>query len=101
MDQMASALGDASGMLALCCQPAELEGKVDIPNHLRFWGVDSGIRHYVGGSDYGAVRTGAFMGLRIASQLAADSADAHCVTALGKKSNTIRIPFTIYTLVYI
>lgn len=152
MDQMASALGEEGRLLALRCQPAEVEGTVAMPGHLRFWGVDSGeswgraagmpahlhssgegeggqvvvqqachgtckakvcpppspagsglsgmpdtptrivlptwangaranplpptlllpagIRHSVGGSDYGAVRVGAFMGLRIASQLA-------------------------------
>ena len=74
MDQMASALGRAGALLALRCQPAEVEPPVAVPPHLRFWGVDSGIRHSVGGSDYGAVRAGAFMGLRIASQLAHDDA---------------------------
>jgi L-arabinokinase len=38
---------------------------VRIPSELEFWGLDSGERHAVGGSDYGAVRTGAFMGLRL------------------------------------
>jgi galactokinase len=65
MDQMASSLGEAGWLLALRCQPAELEKPVHIPNHLKFWGIDSGIRHSVGGSDYGAVRVGAFMGLKI------------------------------------
>jgi hypothetical protein len=32
---------------------------------VRFWGIDSGIRHSVGGSDYRSVRVGAFMGLKI------------------------------------
>ncbi len=68
MDQMASALGEAGWLLALCCQPAEVEKPVHIPNHLKFWGIDSGIRHSVGGSDYGAVRVGAFMGLKILHQ---------------------------------
>lgn len=35
-------------------------------------GTGAGIVHSVGGSDYGHVRVGAFMGLRIASQLAAE-----------------------------
>ena len=65
--QMASALGEPGRLLALVCQPAEVQGCVGIPGHLRFWGVDSGVRHSVGGSDYGSVRVGAFMGLRIAS----------------------------------
>lgn len=37
---------------------------------IRFWGVDSGIRHSVGGADYGSVRVGTFMGLRIIHDLA-------------------------------
>lgn len=67
MDQMASALGEADCLLALRCQPAEVVGKIHIPSHIKIWGVDSGIRHSVGGSDYGAVRIGAFMGLKILS----------------------------------
>lgn len=75
MDQMASALGEADWLMALCCQPAEVERPVHIPQHVRFWGIDSGIRHSVGGSDYGAVRTGAFMGLKILSMNASTSSD--------------------------
>src|SRR6185295_18685019 len=35
---------------------------------LKLWGIDSGIRHSVGGSDYGSVRAGAFMGHRIINE---------------------------------
>ena len=73
---MASALGEAGWLLALKCQPAEVETPCPIPDHLRFWGVDSGIRHSVGGSDYGAVRTGAFMGLKILSTVSSSSKKA-------------------------
>jgi hypothetical protein len=38
---------------------------VNIPHHVQFWGIDSGIRHSVGGADYGSVRVGTFMGRRI------------------------------------
>ncbi|KAJ9537190.1 hypothetical protein OSB04_029923 [Centaurea solstitialis] len=65
MDQMASACGEANKLLAMVCQPAEVLGLVDIPIHIRFWGIDSGIRHSVGGADYGSVRIGAFMGRKI------------------------------------
>ncbi|KAG2442516.1 hypothetical protein HXX76_002602 [Chlamydomonas incerta] len=67
MDQMACTLGQQHSLLALLCQPAEVRGTVELPPHVAVWGVDSGIRHSVGGSDYGSVRVGAFMGLRIAS----------------------------------
>ena len=44
MDQMAAALGQEARLLALHCQPAEMQGCVAIPPHLQFWGVDSGER---------------------------------------------------------
>ncbi|XVE97217.1 hypothetical protein REPUB_Repub03eG0001500 [Reevesia pubescens] len=45
MDQMTSACGEANKLLAMVCQPAEIIGLVAIPSHIRFWGIDSGIRH--------------------------------------------------------
>jgi galactokinase len=69
MDQMASALGQHGALLALLCQPAEVQGCVAVPPHARVWGIDSGQAHSVGGADYGSVRVGAFMGLRIAGEL--------------------------------
>jgi galactokinase len=68
MDQMTSALGRADALLALHCQPAEVKGFVELPPSIGFWGIDSGIRHAVSGSDYSSVRTGAFMGYRIIAQ---------------------------------
>ena len=65
MDQMTCVFGEENALLALLCQPAELQPSVAIPDDIEFWGLDSGERHAVGGSDYGAVRAGAFMGLRI------------------------------------
>jgi L-arabinokinase len=70
MDQMTSACGMPAALLALRCQPAELEPAVAIPAHLEVWGLDSGIRHAVSGADYGSVRVGAFMGYRIIADLA-------------------------------
>ncbi|XP_075640495.1 L-arabinokinase-like [Castanea sativa] len=48
MDQMTSACGEANKLLAMVCQPAEIVGLVQIPSHIQFWGIDSGIRHRVG-----------------------------------------------------
>lgn len=74
MDQMTSACGEADKLLAMVCQvdnlkefaavvliafrrmnnvrtflfivqPAEVLGLVEIPGHIQFWGIDSGIRH--------------------------------------------------------
>jgi L-arabinokinase len=81
MDQMTSALGRHDRLLRLRCQPAAVEGHVSVPSGYRFYGIDSGIRHAVGGSDYGTVRTAAFMGYRIIADLAGLTAtsDGACV----------------------
>ena len=42
MDQLTAALGEAGRLLALKCQPAEVQGCVAAPPHLQFWGLDSG-----------------------------------------------------------
>ncbi|MDP9151503.1 MAG: GHMP kinase [Myxococcota bacterium] len=65
MDQMTSACGERDHLLALLCQPAELQGAAAIPRELEAWGIDSGIRHAVSGASYGSVRVAAFMGYRI------------------------------------
>ena len=65
MDQMASATGESHQLMRMHCQPADVQGHVAIPDHLAVWGIDSGIRHAVGGSDYGSVRIATFMGYRI------------------------------------
>ncbi len=70
MDQMTSACGEADRLLELLCQPATLRGTLKLPEELEVWGIDSGVRHSVGGSDYGTVRTAAFMGYRIIADIA-------------------------------
>ncbi|KAK1611773.1 hypothetical protein QYE76_035446 [Lolium multiflorum] len=72
MDQMTSACGEANKLLAMVCQPAEVKELVTIPNHMRFWGLDSGIRHSVGGGDYGSVRIGTYMGRKMIKCAASD-----------------------------
>jgi L-arabinokinase len=76
MDQMTAACGEANRLLALLCQPAELQGTVAIPDELAVWGIDSGIRHSVSGADYGSVRVGAFMGYRMMAAMAGLRVDA-------------------------
>ena len=70
MDQITSHCGEAGKLTALVCQPAEIRGSLDIPDDVEFWGLDSGVRHAVSGSDYSSVRVGAFMGYRIIAELA-------------------------------
>jgi galactokinase len=70
MDQMTSACGQRGRLLRLRCQPGTIEGYVDIPEGYRFYGIDSGVRHAVTGSDYGTVRAAAFMGYRMIAEMA-------------------------------
>jgi len=70
MDQLTSVSGRRDRLLRLRCQPGTIEGTIEIPDGYRFYGIDSGIRHAVAGSDYGTVRTAAFMGYRIIAELA-------------------------------
>ncbi len=74
MDQMTASCGEDGELLVLLCQPDELWGTVKLPEELEVWGIDSGIRHSVGGGGYGRVRTAAFMGYRII----ADEAGLDC-----------------------
>ncbi|MEM7032288.1 MAG: GHMP kinase [Chloroflexota bacterium] len=70
MDQMTAVCGHNNQLMALLCQPAELQGDVALPEDIAVWGIDSGVRHAVSGADYGSVRVGAFMGYRIIADLA-------------------------------
>ena len=70
MDQMTASCGQANQLLALLCQPAELQDMITLPDDVAVWGLDSGIRHAVSGADYGSVRVGAFMGYRLVAEQA-------------------------------
>jgi len=65
MDQMTAACGRRDHLLALLCRPAELRGQLPIPGAVAFWGIDSGVRHAVGGADYAGVRAAAFIGRKL------------------------------------
>ena len=70
MDQMTSICGETGKLMALLCQPGELLGTIKLPEELEVWGIDSGVRHSVGGADYEMVRAAAFMGYRIIAEAA-------------------------------
>ena len=65
MDQMTSALGVANGLLLILCQPHEVQGTQDLPPGVRVFGINSNVKHSVGGSAYTRARVAAFMGRRI------------------------------------
>ena len=69
MDQMTAVFGERDRLLLLLCQPAELQRMITLPRQLLLWGIDSGIRHSIGGGDYASVRASTFTGLRMISDL--------------------------------
>ena len=71
MDQMSAACGQTDELLALLASRASCRGNIKLPEELAVWGIDSGIRHAVGGADYTTVRTAAFMGYRMIADMAA------------------------------
>ena len=62
MDQLTCYLGKKGRLLPILCQPDDVGKPVAVPPGVRFIGMDSGVRHWVGGSSYSEVRTAAFMG---------------------------------------
>ena len=71
MDQMTAVFGERDRLLLLLCQPAEIKRMITLPRQLILWGIDSGIRHSVGGGDYGSVRANTFVGLRVINEMRA------------------------------
>ncbi len=68
MDQLTSAFGLSENLLPIICRPDQLLAPIPVPEGIQFIGIDSGIRHAVGGSSYADVRTAAFMGFTIISK---------------------------------
>ena len=68
MDQLSSYFGEPRKFLPIICQPDLIEASLPIPNDIFFLGIDSGVRHSVGGASYADVRCAAFMGYTIIAQ---------------------------------
>lgn len=68
MDQLSSYFGEPRKFLPIICQPDRIESSIPIPNDIFFLGIDSGVRHSVGGASYADVRCAAFMGYTIIAQ---------------------------------
>lgn len=78
MDQVTIGLGQERTLLALKCQPHELMGLQELPAGCQVVGINSGVKHSVGGQKYTRARVGAFMGLKIiTSMLGKDHYDGH------------------------
>ena len=76
MDQLSVSYGRKARLLPVICQPCSVETPEIIPESIRFFGIDSGVRHAVSGSSYAEVRTAAFMGYSIIAHLEGASLNA-------------------------
>lgn len=61
MDQVTSCYGQADALLKLHCQPHEVKGFAKLPAGVRVVGINSIVKHSVGGGMYGKTRCAAFM----------------------------------------
>ncbi len=73
MDQVTAVMGREHHLLALLCRPHEVQGYIPLPEEILFVGIDSGVKHSVGGSQYRRVRTAAFMGKRLLERVLCSS----------------------------
>ncbi|MCX6368033.1 MAG: GHMP kinase [Armatimonadetes bacterium] len=65
MDQVTSACGAEGKLLLLRCQPHTIEGYTQVPTGWTVFGIDSCVKHSVGGTGYTGVRCAAFMGAKL------------------------------------
>ncbi len=64
MDQLTVVMGDEDYFVPMVCQPCQPKPLVKLPETLRLWGIDSGVRHSVAGIEYESARAATFMGYR-------------------------------------
>ena len=62
MDQVASCAGVEGALMRMICQPHELQPPLSFPTGIRAVGINSNVKHSVGGGEYGRTRCAAFMG---------------------------------------
>jgi L-arabinokinase len=65
MDQVTSCAGREGALLKLLCQPHEFKGFLTLPSGICAIGINSNVKHSVGGGQYGRTRCAAFMGHRM------------------------------------
>jgi galactokinase len=65
MDQAAVVLGDEDSLLPLLCQPCKPAPLLQLPEGVRCWGIDSGVRHEVTGIEYERARAAAYIGYKL------------------------------------
>jgi len=65
MDQMVTTLGHKDRFLLIECRPGQIVGEASLPEGFDVAGINSSVKHRVGGSRYTDTRIAAFMGHRI------------------------------------
>ena len=65
MDQVSSCYGQQGALLRMVCQPHEIQPPLFLPAGIRAIGINSNVKHSVGGGQYGKTRCAAFMGHKI------------------------------------
>jgi galactokinase len=65
MDQVTSAMGEEGKLLRMVCRPHEVQAALELPEGVRVVGINSNVKHEVGGGAYGRTRCAAFMGHKI------------------------------------
>src|SRR5258706_8150847 len=65
MDQVACCAGQSNTLLRLVCQPCEMQPPLNLSAGTRVLGINSNVKHSVGGGQYALTRCAAFMGHRI------------------------------------
>jgi len=65
MDQLTVVMGDEGYFVPMLCQPCQPLPLVKLPENLRLWGIDSGVRHSIAGIEYESARAATFMGYRL------------------------------------
>jgi galactokinase len=69
MDQITAHFGAAGALLPIDCQPGRPLAPLMLPPGVEVAGIDSGVRHDVGGEVYRSVRAGAAIGYRMITDL--------------------------------
>src|SRR5439155_17731623 len=69
MDQVTSVCGQEGALLKLLCQPHEFQGALPVPRGMKFIGINSNVKHNVGGGAYTRMRCAAFMAHTIILQI--------------------------------
>jgi len=65
MDQITSVMGRRNRLISILCRPGEVLEQVEIPDFIRFVGINSRVKRSTAGEAYTKTRTATFMGFTI------------------------------------